>query len=278
MRKKFWTPRVKLFLAIAAIAAILTTLTAAVTAGSTAGQDVVGTLLSPLRGGIAAFDRRAERIYNYLFRYESLEAENAVLQAQVQSIRKDALTAEAYRRENERLRELLELSKEHEDYAFLSAYVIAWNTTNWENTVTIGKGKNNGLAAGMCATTEAGQVVGLVGDVGANWATIITIYDLSSGISASVSSSGTSGVVQGVCTNEGKNQLRMNYLPTEAVIKNGDQVVTAGSTSYPRGLILGTVCESGLDETGVAKYAILEPTADLSKVEQLFLIIDYENT
>ena len=54
-----------------------------------------------------------------------------------------------------------------------------------------------------------------------------------------------------------------------------DQVVTTGSTVYPKGLILGYVEDAGFDETGVAKYAMLRPAADLEDLEQVFVITDY---
>ena len=70
-------------------------------------------------------------------------------------------------------------------------------------------------------------------------------------------------------------KLRMNYLPSDAVLRNNDQVVTTGSTVYPKGLILGYVEDAGFDETGVAKYAMLRPAADLEDLEQVFVITDY---
>ena len=70
-------------------------------------------------------------------------------------------------------------------------------------------------------------------------------------------------------------KLRMNYLPSDAVLRNNDQVVTTGSTVYPKGLILGYVEDAGFDETGVAKYAMLRPAADLEDLEQVFVITDH---
>lgn len=94
-------------------------------------------------------------------------------------------------------------------------------------------------------------------------------------VSASVASAGYTGVVQGAYTTNASGKLRMNYLPSDAVLRNNDQVVTTGSTVYPKGLILGYVEDAGFDETGVAKYAMLRPAADLEDLEQVFVITDY---
>ena len=67
----------------------------------------------------------------------------------------------------------------------------------------------------------------------------------------------------------------MNYLPSSAIIRNQDQVVTSGSTVYPRGLIMGYVVDAGFEETGVAKYALLDPAAEISSLEQVFIITEY---
>ena len=72
----------------------------------------------------------------------------------------DVRTAEQYQRENEQLKTLLGLSEEHEDYSFVSAYIISWDSSDYKSAFTIGKGTNSGLEEGMCAVTENGQVVG----------------------------------------------------------------------------------------------------------------------
>ena len=69
--------------------------------------------------------------------------------------------------------------------------------------------------------------------------------------------------------------LQMNYLPSDSIIRNKDQVVTSGSTVYPRGLIIGSVVDAGYEETGVAKFALLDPAADINSLEQVFIITQY---
>ena len=213
--------------------------------------------------------------YNYIFNYEALEAKNSYLEQRIASMEDEVRSADSLQRENERLRELLGLSEEHEDYRFCAAYIVSWDSSNWKSTFTIGKGTNSGLSTGMVAVTEYGQVVGLITEVGRNWATITTVLDTSLEVSACIASSGYTGVVQGAYTTGNAGSLRMNYLPTEAVLRNNDQVVTTGSTVYPKDLILGYIEDAGFDETGVAKYAILRPAADFDDLVQVFIITDY---
>lgn len=274
MKKAFFSKRVRILLiaavALAVLIAVLSTIS-----GSATGS-FVQTLLSPIRNLTASAARSVERFYNYAYNYENLEAENTVLQEKIASMEESIRSADTLERENERLRELLNLAEEHDDYRFLSAYIISWDSTNWKSTFTVNKGSGDGLESGMCAVTEFGQVVGLVTEVGDNWATITTILDSSLEISASVSSSGYTGVVEGSYRTGEEGNLRLSYLPTDAVMKNGDQVVTTGSTLYPKDLILGYVADAALDETGVSKYAVLDPAVDFGNLEQVFLITDYD--
>lgn len=274
---KLFTSKTKTILLCAVVIAILVAVGSAIAAGVSTGKNVVQSLLTPIHATISAINRTAERFYNYVFEYEALQAQNAYLEEKVAAMEDEVRTADALQRENERLRQLLGLTEEHEDYSLVSSYIISWDSSNWKNTFTIGKGTNSGIEENMCVITEQGQVVGLVTEVGANWATVTTILDSSLQVSATLSSSGYNGIVQGAYQKDSSDRLRMDYLSTAAVIRNNDQVVTTGSTLYPRGLILGYVVDAGLDGTGVAKYAIIDPAADLDALEQVFIITEYIN-
>ena len=265
----------KTILIAALVVAILAAIVLGLSSGTSLFENAVGSVLSPVRAGMAAIDRQFEKYYNYLFQYAKLESDNAALQSKVLSMEEDIRTVEELQRENERLKALLQLSESHTDYSYVSSYITSWNSSDYKSEFTIGKGTNYGLEPGMCAITENGQVIGLITSVGLNWATVTTIMDSSLEISASIASSGYNGVVQGTFLPDGSSILRMNYLLTDAVIKNQDQVVTTGSTLYPRGLLLGYITNASLDETGVAKYATLDPSCDLSRLEQVFIITNY---
>jgi rod shape-determining protein MreC len=127
----------------------------------------------------------------------------------------------------------------------------------------------------MCAITANGEVVGLVSEVGGNYAEVKTLLDSSLEISSTISSSGYNGMVQGGYATGEKGLLRMNYLPSSAVIRNNDQVVTSGSTVYPRNLVVGHVVDAGFDSTGVAKFALLEPAVNVGSLELVFIVTNY---
>ena len=264
-------------LVLALLAAMLITIVGVVRSGTGAGESVVQTILTPFRSGAQGLVRQVERFYDYVFKYETLVAENKTLQARIVEMEEDVRSADSLQRENERLHRLLDLVEEHEDYKLSSAYIVSWNASNWKSAFTIGKGTNSGIGPGLVAITEYGQVVGLVTDAGPNWASVTTVLDSSLEISASVASTGYNGIVEGALATGSQGLLRMDYLPTDSVLRNNDQVLTTGSTVYPRGLIIGYITDADFDQTGVAKYALLRPAADLDDLEQVFIIVEYEN-
>lgn len=257
---------------------ILLTAVLAVMAGLTnrsVPELMVQGALAPFRAAATSLTKTAERYYSYMFRYEALEAENAVLKADIAQMEDVARQADATSRENARLRALLELKETHEDYKTVDAYIIGWSSTDWSNTFTINRGTNSGIEMNMCAITANGEVVGLVTQVGPNWAVVKTVLDSTLEISATIATSGYNGMVSGGYLSGNETLLKMDYLPSSSIIRNRDQVVTSGSTVYPRGLIVGHVVDAGFQETGVAKYALLEASAEISSLEQVFILTDY---
>ena len=273
MRNLFST-RVKIILVVAVLLTVSLSILSGIT-NTTVVDLAVGGVLAPFRAAATSLTRTAEKYYGYMFRYEALAAENEVLEARIAEMEDVARRADSVSRENERLRQALDLLATHEDYKLVDAYIIGWSSTDWENTLTINRGSTSGIQDNMCAITANGEVVGLVTDVGLNWAEVTTILDSTLEISGTISASGYNGMVKGGYVDGHETLLRMNYLPTAAIIRNKEQVVTSGSTVYPRGLIMGTILDAGLAETGIAKYALLDPAADINSLEQIFIITEY---
>lgn len=272
--KHFFSTRVRVVLIVAVLLAAILAVVSGVTGISLPNMFVQG-VLTPIRTGMSKLTDQAEKIYGYMFKYESIAAENEALKQELADIQDTARNADAIARENERLRALLELKERDEQFTFLDGYIIAWSSNEWSNTVTINRGSSSGIEKDMCAVTANGELIGLVSEVGPNYAVIKTVLDSSIEISAMVAGSGYNGIVKGGYSTESPDKLRMNYLASSATIHIRDQVVTTGSTMYPRNLILGYVVDAGFDDTGVAKFALLEPAADIASLEQVFIVTDY---
>ena len=273
MRNLFST-RIKIIVVVAVLLTVALSIVSGIT-NKTVVDLVIQGALAPFRAAGTALTSTAEKYYGYMFRYEALAAQNEVLEQRIAEMQDVARQAATVSRENERLRQALGLKQTHEDYKLVDAYIIGWSATDWENKFTINRGTNAGIHENMCAVTANGEVVGLVTEAGVNYAIVTTVLDSTLEISGTIATSGYNGMVTGGYSKGNETLLQMNYLPSSSVIRNQDQVVTSGSTVYPRGLIMGYVVDAGFEETGVAKYALLDPAAEISSLEQVFIITEY---
>ena len=273
MRHLFST-KLRVILVLAVLLSAGLAVLAGVSNQSVPGLLVQG-LLAPFRAAGNALTQTAEQYYSYMFRYEALAAENAELKAQIAEMEDVARKAESVERENARLHQLNGLLTSNEDYKTVDAYIIGWSSTDYNNSYTINRGTNSGIQENMCAITANGEVLGLVTEAGPNYAVVKTVLDSTLEISGTISDSGYNGMVKGGYIDGHEKLLQMNYLPSDSIIRNQDQVVTSGSTVYPRGLIIGYIVDAGYEETGVAKFALLEPAADIDSQEQVFIITQY---
>jgi len=272
--KHFFTNRIRIVLVTAVLLAVILAVVTSLT-GLKLPQMLVQGVLTPFRTGMSKLVDQSQQLYDYIFGYEELLAENQSLKEQLAAIEDEARDAYATKQENERLRAALELVNANEDYKLVDAYIISTSSADWSNTFTINRGSNVGIQAGMCAITAYGELVGLVSEVGVNYAVVKSVLDSSLEISATIATTGHSGMVQGGYTSGLDGLLRMNYLPSSATIRNHDQVVTTGSTVYPRNLVLGHVVDAGFYDSGDAKFALLQPAVDVRSLEQVFIVTEY---
>ena len=276
--RKLFTTKIRLVLAIAVMAAVITLGFIVLRPGHAAPMNnVISTVMTPMKNATTILVRRAESLYDYIFSYELLEAENEQLRVVMSEQNQDIRNSQTYREENEYLRSLLDLQNKHTDYTFEIANVVSWDSSSYGSVMTISKGSAAGLEPGMCAITASGQVLGLIGETGASWATVTTILDTTSEIGAYIFGSGYTCIAQGSFELMRQGTLLASYISSSATIRNGDQLLTSGEGDiYPAGLVIGSVTDVGDDEINVAKYAVITPTVDISSVEQVFVIKEFD--
>ena len=193
-------------------------------------------------------------------RLEKLEAENDVLRARLNSANEAAI-------ENKRLRELLDF-KNSSEWNTVAAAVIGRQPENWSSMVLINKGSSSGIRNGSVVVSRMG-LVGRVSETTASISKIILINDPNFSISAFVQRSRQEGLVTGTL---GSN-LVMKYLPPDADIQEKDIIVSSGLTGMsPKGLLIGTVIKTGTEFSGLGKYAVISPAADLPAVEEVLVV------
>ena len=170
--------------------------------------------------------------------------------------------------ENTRLKNLLNF-KQKSPLRLIAAKVIGRSADSWFSGAIIDKGKYNGIRPGMIVINPQG-LVGRVVESGNNSSKILLVNDPSLGISSIVQRTRQEGLVSGTL---GAN-LIMRYLPEDAQITIGDIIITSElSQIYPKGLLVGRVINIGREFSGLNRYAIIKPAAELSNIEEVLVII-----
>ncbi len=233
---------------------------------------------SPFRSAYTAIATWFNDKQNYYRDTTALEAENATLRQEIAKMEETVRQAQAALDENERLRELLNLREQRRDLSDLeSAYITEHTVTNWTSSLRLDKGTAHGIEVGDCVINETGYLVGVISDAGTNWSTVLTLVDTDTSLGARVFRTGDLGLAQGEFSLMGQNRLRLDYLPADCQLLGGDLVVTSGlGEYYPSGLVIGSVEEVQVDDSGAASYAILIPSVDFSALTEVFVIKSFD--
>ena len=269
-----------LLLVIALLLSVLIGIVSLVMGGSADPlSNIVNTVTSPVRGGIAAAADWVESVYAYVFRYGELQDELNDLRTQVGRLQEEVRQGEEAVRENEQLRELLEFQTRRRELTTEPAKVTARSTSNWESTLTLSKGTTSDIQAGDCVITQTGALVGVVSEVGVNWSTVSTIINTDTEMGGIVTRTYSAGVLEGDFSLMNQGRLKLNYLPEEAQLVSGDEVLTSGRGEvFPAGLLVGKVEGVFTDPSGQTRYAVVEPAVALDNLIEVFVIKDFEIT
>ena len=233
-------------------------------------------LAAPLRNVSTAVATWAQGQYDRTFQYESLLAENKTLRHRVAELEKAARKGEDAARENQRLENLLGLAEERPELTYRDASVTRRSTSNWASNLTIDRGSNSNVAVDQCVIDEYGNLVGVVTEVGRNWALVSTILDPNIEMGGRVVSSDENAIVEGDFTLMLEGLTKLSFLPDGAQLISGEQVTTSGLGGvYPPGLLIGSVVAVLTQEDGIGRYAKIQPAADIAGIQYVYVITDY---
>ena len=240
-------------------------------------HNATGVVSGPMQKVLSSTVNLFNSIYGYLYKYDSLMAENESLRAQLADAQKSARDGIEASEENVRLREALYLRQKHTDYILESAKVVLWSSSNWSSSFTISKGATSGIELNDPVITEYGALVGQVTELGANWATVSTLIDVDMSVGAYVGSNGSSGMVVGEYSLMRDKTAKLTFLADGAQIFTGDEVLTSGSGgAFPAGLVIGTLTSVQQEAGGQIEYGVVTPQCDLDALVQVFIIKDFQ--
>jgi rod shape-determining protein MreC len=200
--------------------------------------------------------------------YRKNAAQNYDLKKDIDRLQQGLVSLEELRLENERLKKLLSFRRQSR-FKTVAAAVIARDPSNWVPSVIIDKGKKQGIDKDMAVITELG-LVGKVVEVGSTTSKVILINDPDLNVPAMTQRSREIGVISGTIL----GSCRMRYISLDADLEIGDKIITAGlSQMFPKGIFIGEVVEIRTDPSGLMKLCLVKPAVNLSKIEEVLVIL-----
>ena len=240
-------------------------------------SNLVTTITAPVRNGVAAVGDWVQGVSRYVFRYGEMEQQIADLETENAQLQEQVRESQEALQENELLRDLLDLREKRRDFVFESAKVTARSASNWESTLTLSKGSESGVQEGNCVITSTGVLVGVVSEVGSHYATVSTVIDTGMEMGGIITRTNAAGVLEGDFSLMQEGKLRLSYLPDEAQLVTGDEVLTSGRGDvYPSGLVVGRVEGVFSDACGMKGYGVVVPEVNLDTLVEVFVIKEFD--
>ena len=278
-RNKINIPSKYILLALSVICIIMMVLSYATNMMSFAPQAVAGYTVIPFQKAISYAGSWLAGRSESIKELETLRVENAELKETVDdlTIKINDLTTDKY--ELAELRQLLSLDERYSDYPTVGARVIGKDAGNWYSTFLIDKGSNDGIRVNMNVLAGTG-LVGIVTSVGPNWATVRSIIDDDSNISAMVLNTSDTMIVSGDLELYSNGTIKFSELRDEEnVVEQGDQVVTSQiSSKYLPGISIGYIQEITSDSNNLTKSGYITPVVDFEHLDIVLVITQMKQT
>jgi rod shape-determining protein MreC len=115
--------------------------------------------------------------------------------------------------------------------------------------------------------------------VGPNFSRVLLVSDNRTNVAGLIETSRAIGDIHG----NGERPLQMTNIPATDTVNLGETVVTAGieletgiRSTYPKGLLIGTIVDVQREPNQLFQTALVQPVAALDRLEYVLVIVDYE--
>ena len=236
-------------------------------------QEAAGMIIVPFENSINHISSVFSGISDRMKDKEEILAENEKLQSQVDSLTEQNNKLIQDQTELVRLEQLYDLDQQYTEYPKVAAEIISKDPGNWYDTFMINRGSADGIRVDNNVIAGKG-LVGIVTEVGTHWATVRSIIDDSSNVSAMTVSTQDNCVVEGdlELIDEGKLSFSQLY-DQDNKVTVGERIVTSNiSEKYVEGLFIGYVSDIQQDSNNLTKTGTIVTPVDFQHLKDVLVI------
>ena len=235
-------------------------------------KTVMGSIVVPLQEGMNSIGEWVGNKSDALKTVRKLKKENAKLSNKVAELTEENSLLAQNKYELERLRDMYQLDKDYSSYPKIGANVISKDAGNFFNIFTINKGSDDGIKKDM-NVISGGGLVGLVFEVGKNYAKVRSIIDDESSTSVSFPNTSETAIVSGDLKLMKDNLMNITEISKDAKIAEGDMVVTSKiSNKFLPGILVGYVMKTSKDPNELTQSGQITPFVDFQHIDEVLVI------
>ena len=228
---------------------------------------------SPIQKTLWRAGNNLSNFFEVISEIEKLKKENEELLLKNQVLLVENTRLKELKKENEVLREALEIGLEKE-FKLLLSEVRGKDIS--QDTLLINKGSKDGISKGFPVITQQKALIGKIGEVYENFSKVILISNKESSFDVKIMGWDDDSDIQGVIKGKGNLKLFLDLVLQEKEIKEGNLVVTTVLGGiFPKGLLVGEIKEVLKNDIQPWQGAKIKPAFDIKELETLFVIINF---
>jgi rod shape-determining protein MreC len=234
--------------------------------------------MAPLQEGVTTAIRPVGDFFSGLAHLPTLARENQELRDQIADLQARAAAYDATQERVGQLSDLLGLKDLYPES--VPAVVIANGTSNFDYSITIDRGSDDGIKADQPVVTGSPgspRLVGVVSSVTAGSSTVQLMIDRSWAAAGQLATSKVTGLVSG----QGDQDLRLDDVPLGTKIASGDEPEYVFTVSYqiaghhglyPPGILIGQVSKYFEAENATTADVSVKPAVDFSSLQFVLVL------
>jgi rod shape-determining protein MreC len=231
----------------------------------------VGGAINSVQGVVyRASDEVADWV-SFVTHFSEIKQENEDLKDENTSMKLKVAEYDALKKKYDLICQTANYIDTNKKYAYKICNVTSGLSEESGGTITIDKGKNDGIKQGYAVITKDG-LVGTVMDVKDTYSIVGTLNNVNIKVGAMSERTSNSGAVSGYEDDNNNKLAIITELPQNADIKKDDMIITYGPV-YPQNIPIGKVISVGQDPSTISTNAEIQPYVDFNKLEVVMVVV-----
>jgi len=225
---------------------------------------------SPIQKTLWKAGNKISIFFETISEIKNFKKENEELKLKIQAILSENLALKELKKENEILREALNLGLEKE-FEFKLARVIGKDIS--QDSLIIDKGEKDKLSKDLPVINQQKILIGKISEVYQNFSRVqlLTHRDISFDVKFSEKE------IYGLAKGKGNFNLSIELLPKEKEIQIGDKILTSAlAGNFPKDLFVGEVKKIKKLDIEPFQETEVQPAFDFQKLDLLFVITNFQ--